>query len=226
MLYKTDKINEKLALTQFPESPTCKVCGFYTCGNKCQSGKKVQLMQIQNLLDGDCKCGSLTSFCNIPPQWLSLQCDAEKLYKNVSIPSVEHADISLIPKVTPNMKIYGFGDKYDLTLKNIEDFITNGYTLLVARDGLALRILYETLMYQTMVGDKDGFPDLYYIPGAVLVIQPQKESIHYMIDYPIKYTASKFQNFVNRTNNAYELLNITERALRLISNHGLFLVIK
>jgi hypothetical protein len=226
MLYNKENPKEKLGMTQFPESPTCKMCGFYTCGNKCQSGQKVQLMQIQNLMDGNCTCGSLSSFCNIPPQWSNIQCEASNLYKDVNIPSVYHPDISLLPKITSDMKIHGFGDKHDLKEDHIEDFIKNGFTLLVAKDSLALRVLYETLIYQTLIGEKEGFPDLYYIPGAVLVIQPQNDSIHYMIDYPIKYTAEKFQNYVNRTNNSYDLLNIVRRSLQLIPDHGLFLVIK
>lgn len=217
---------ESLSLTQFPESATCSTCGFYTCGNKCNAGEKVQIMQVQNLVDGDCTCGSLTSFCNVPPQWIGMQCQAEKLYKDVFVPSVSHPDVSLIPSITPSMKIKGFGDKHDLTIENIEDFINNGFTVLVAKDSLALRVLYDTLMYQTLMGEKDGFPDLYYIPGAVLVIQPKGDTIQYMIDYPIKYVPHKFQNYVNRTNDAEQLLNIVKRSLRLIPEHGLFLVMK
>lgn len=191
---------------------------FYTCDNK-------KIMQYSNLADGICSCK--TKFAekySIPPFWKQ---EIQKVVNKFYSPSGVNYDTNTltIPRIKIEDDFIGMGLKHEITLDMIEDILSNDMILLVAQDAHALFGLLETLIEQNIVGTKRGFPDFYYIPGPVLVLEKRKEDVYYMIDYPIKYIPSKFPNFVNKNSNPYQLKEIITRALRLIPD-GVFLILK
>jgi len=199
------------------EPDTCQGGNFYTCDGK-------NYMQIQNLKDGYCKCKNK----------LAIKYPVTDFWKNIQTTfddSIKHSDSHYtvntltIPEIKKEYQPFAYGTKSQLTLDLFEDIFNNNMMILVARDDKALLSLYRHLLQQTYVGNTQGFPDFYYIPGSVLVLEPRNETIYYMIDYPIKYTPKNFPNYVNKNSNPYQIKEIIERALRLMPQNSVFTII-
>jgi len=213
-----NKQKEGLSVSQFPETPTCKTCDFYTCDKK-------NWMQIQNLEDGDYSCKRTNAFCNVPIKWQNFMKQRREEFKMTS--NSKASNEYNLPVLNLSMDLVQYGLKHQLTMTHIEDILTKNQTLLVSWNEQSLYTLLFQLLIENIYPNKSGYPDLYYIGGPILVLQNDgNDTIHYMIDYPQKYTPSKWSNFVNVTNNPMELKFIIERALRLIPDNAIFVVLE
>lgn len=211
-------VRENLGTSMMMYEPdTCAGGNFYTCDGK-------NYMQIQNLKDGYCKCkNKLAIKYPINDFWKNIQTTFKNSIKD-SKPNYNVNTLTL-PEIKYEYQPIAYGTKPQLTFDLFEDIFNNNMMILIAQDDKALVSLYLHLVQQTYTGNKQGFPDFYYIPGPVLVLEPRNDTIYYMIDYPIKYIPKKFPNYVNKNSNPYQIKEIIERSLRLMPETSVFTIL-
>ena len=98
--------------------------------------------------------------------------------------------------------------------------LQNGGLIVSANDGATADYTMKKLMDATLSGGKDGYPDFYYINGAVLVMTKVGDYYYWMTDYPIKYNPANFAKYVNRSDNWNIAKTAYKRGLQLLEQNA------
>lgn len=92
-------------------------------------------------------------------------------------------------------------DEYlqNVSLKHIRTHLDGGGLIIAANSPKIVKYVFEKLVQQTQVGGNNGYPNMYYINGPIIVMTKVNGEYYWMIDYPIKYNPGNYDNYVNHS---------------------------
>jgi len=100
------------------------------------------------------------------------------------------------PPVVKDMKIIAHKQLMHTSELDVFQHLEKGGLVIAANDGNTVDYALKTLMANTY-DTRTGYPNFYYINGAVLVMTKINGVYFWMIDYPIKYNPENIANYVN-----------------------------